>query len=140
MQPILIGGAILIAAYFLWKLVTKDEQRTRSHMEEFVEEQVARYLSQEVKQPLSDVRLKLASDQAPVEFKNQYAAAIASVNLVFRRRENSYEVETRIRPSSGSEFSAKKKLAYDDLPNKVQEGFLRGETELQLEWQPVFIA
>ena len=137
---LIIGGAILGTAYFLWKSLQKSEQRVRSGIEDFAEAQVARYLSEKLNQSIPEIRTKLSSRQIPQEFREQYSAVIASVRLVFRRRDESCEVETVIEPSSGSAFSAKKRLSYDDLPEKVQEKFLRGDEELQLPWMPSFMA
>lgn len=136
---LLIGAAILGGLYLLTRLMRQAEKSVRTSIDDFVVDEVARLMSEKVGDQIAEVRADLMSNSPGAGFREKYSRSIASVSLVFGRKESSYQTQVHISTTQGENIKARKDVTLDELPQKVQEDFLRGKNELRFDWKPAFM-
>lgn len=130
---VLIGVVALIS-----RGARKREAEIRNELEVETAGFVAERLASKSSLPKLEIERSLLSNEPAPEHEALFDDCVDFVFMEFTRSGGRYEFSVRIEQVGETVARMSRGVGLDDLPDVVQEQFLRGEKDVTLVWQPNF--
>jgi len=142
MACVAVGAVIVgLGIYAVVRMGRRGEQGVRDALDAFVAGEVGRVWARR-RGDVEVERWVIAVETRGVEaaVRRDFHAHIRAVEVVFERSEEEGYLATVWIETPEGQSRASRVLAFDDLPEPVQDAMLRGDDEARVAWRPAFDA
>jgi hypothetical protein len=134
-----LGGvvALIAAASVVSRLVRSFENEVDLDNEDLVTDLLAENLSSRLSRSRQALLAVLRGESDDPELRRRIDSVLRSVDLIFQRtgRPGTAELRIHVNCRNGETFGARVERAWEELPARVREGFLRNErSSVTLAW------